>query len=161
MTSSYSVTTRDNPSKLGFSSRCSRAWPLFKLSLVSFSPSNTYIARYARVRRTEIYCAIARKLSHPTPNRVPSSLLEWPRCEGGRLVKLIYRTSLMGTVYLLLQYAEFLADLDECGNAFVEMLALVCSGNLYADTGLSLRYYGIEESGDVDALFLQCGGKTL
>ena len=24
---------------------------------------NTYIARYARVRRTEIYCAIARKLS--------------------------------------------------------------------------------------------------
>ena len=94
MTSSYSVTTRDNPSKLGFSSRCSRAWPLFKLSLVSFSPLNTYIARYARVRRTEIYCAIARKLSHPTPNRVPSSLLEWPRCEGGRLVKLIYRTSL-------------------------------------------------------------------
>ena len=94
MASPYSVTTRDNPSKLGFSSRCSRAWPLFKLSLVSFSPLNTYIARYAHVRRTEIYCAIARKLSHPTPNRVPSSLLEWPRCEGGRLVKLIYRTSL-------------------------------------------------------------------
>ena len=93
MTSSYSVTTRDNPSKLGFSSRCSRAWPLFKLSLVSFSPLNTYIARYARVRRIEIYCAIARKLSHPTPNRVPSNLFEWPRCEGGRLVKLIYRTS--------------------------------------------------------------------
>ena len=42
---------------------CSYAWPLFKLSLVSFSPLNTYIARYARVRRTEIYCAIARKLS--------------------------------------------------------------------------------------------------
>ena len=41
------------------------------------------------------------------------------------------------------------------------MLALVCGGNLYADTGLSLGYYGIEESGDVDALFLQCGGKTL
>ena len=74
--------------------KCSYAWPLFELSLVSFSPLNTYIARYARVRRTEIYCAIARKLSHPTPNRVPSSLLEWPRCEGGRLVKLIYRTSL-------------------------------------------------------------------
>ena len=76
--------------------KCSYAWPLFKLSLVSFSPLNTYIARYARVRRTEIYCAIARKLSHPTPNRVPSSLLEWPRCEGGRLVKLIYRTPLNG-----------------------------------------------------------------
>ena len=30
---------------------------------ISFSPLNTYIARYARVRRTEIYCAIARKLS--------------------------------------------------------------------------------------------------
>ena len=43
--------------------KCSYAWPLFKLSLVSFSPLNTYIARYARVRRTEIYCAIARKLS--------------------------------------------------------------------------------------------------
>ena len=74
--------------------KCSYAWPLFKLSLVSFSPLNTYIARYARVRRTEIYCAIPRKLSHPTPNRVLSSLLEWPRCEGGRLVKLIYRTFL-------------------------------------------------------------------
>ena len=43
--------------------KCSYAWPLFRLSLVSFSPLNTYIARYARVRRTEIYCAIARKLS--------------------------------------------------------------------------------------------------
>ena len=42
---------------------CSYAWPLFNLSLVSFYPLNTYIARYARVRRTEIYCAIARKLS--------------------------------------------------------------------------------------------------
>ena len=80
--------------------KCSYAWPLFELSLVSFSPLNTYIARYARVRRTEIYCAIARKLSHPTPKRVPSSLLEWPRCEGGRLVKLIYRTSLYTTLTL-------------------------------------------------------------
>ena len=74
--------------------KCFYAWPLFILSLVYFYPLNTYIARYARVCRTEIYCAIVRKLSHPTPNRVPSSLLEWPRCEGGRLVKLIYRTSL-------------------------------------------------------------------
>ena len=32
MTSSCSVTTRDNPNKFGFSSRCSIAWPLFHLS---------------------------------------------------------------------------------------------------------------------------------
>ena len=37
----------------------SYAWPLFNLSLVSFYPLNTYIARYARVCRIEIYCAIA------------------------------------------------------------------------------------------------------
>ena len=42
--------------------------------------------------KTKIYCTIGKKSPHPTPNRVPSSLLEWPRCEGGRLVKLIYRT---------------------------------------------------------------------
>ena len=41
----------------------SYAWPLFILSLVYFYPLNTYIARYARVCRTEIYCAIVRKLS--------------------------------------------------------------------------------------------------
>ena len=29
--------------------KCSYAWPLFKLSLVSFYPLNTYIARYVRV----------------------------------------------------------------------------------------------------------------
>ena len=42
--------------------KCSYAWPLFNLSLVSFYPLNTYIARYARVCRTETYCAISRKL---------------------------------------------------------------------------------------------------
>lgn len=57
----------------------------------------------------------------------------------------------------LFQYTELLAYLDECGNAFVEVCTLVASRNLYADTGLVLRYYGVVETGDIDALFLKLG----
>ena len=37
------------------------AWSILILLLVSFFSSNTYIARYARICRTEIYCAIGPK----------------------------------------------------------------------------------------------------
>ena len=117
LASPCSVATRDSLSKLSLSTRCSVAFQALTCIFLSFKHlhSPLWLRRrlaaarhswkqvfallspctiFARVRRTEIYCAIARKLSHPTPNRVPSSLLEWPRCEGGRLVKLIYRTSL-------------------------------------------------------------------
>ena len=61
----------------------------------------------------------------------------------------------------LLQHTEFFADLDEGGDALVEVLALVAGGELDADAGFALRYDGIVEAGDVDAFFLHLGGEDL
>ena len=61
----------------------------------------------------------------------------------------------------LLQHAEFFADLDEGGDALVEVLALVAGGELDADAGFALWYDGIVEAGDVDAFFLHLGGEDL
>ena len=117
LASPCSVATRDSLSKLSLSARCSRAFHTLACIFLSFKHlhSPLWLRRrlaaarhswkqvfallspctiFARVCRTEIYCAIVRKLSQPTTNRVPSNLFEWPRCEGGRFTKLIYRTSL-------------------------------------------------------------------
>ena len=56
---------------------------------------------------------------------------------------------------LLLQYAEFLADLGEGGNASVEVLLLVAGGYLYTDTSLVFRHYRVVESGYEYAFVLQ------
>ena len=71
------------------------------------------------------------------------------------------RRSLSRLLQGLFQHTEFLADFDECGDALVEVFALVCCGNLYADAGLTLGNDGIEKSGDIDAFLLKCGGETL
>ena len=115
LASPCSVATRDSLSKLSLSARCSRAFHTLACIFLSFKHlhSPLWLRRrlaaarhswkqvfallspctiFARVCRTEIYCAIVRKLSQPTTNRVPSNLFEWPRCEGGRFTKLIYRT---------------------------------------------------------------------
>ena len=80
LASPCSLATRDSLSKLSLSTRCSIAWPLFILSLVYFYPLNTYIARYARVCRTEIYCAIVRKLSQANLLNIPwkKKVADWP-----------------------------------------------------------------------------------
>ena len=62
---------------------------------------------------------------------------------------------------LLLQHAEFLADLGEGGNASVEVLLLVAGGYLYTDAGLVFRHYRIIESGYEYAFVLQAGGHLL
>ena len=55
---------------------------------------------------------------------------------------------------MLFQHTEFLADLDECVNALVEMLFLVSRRKLHTDTGLIFRYYRLVEAGNIDAFFL-------
>ena len=62
---------------------------------------------------------------------------------------------------MLFQHTEFLADLDECVNALVEMLFLVSRRKLHADTGLVLRHYRIVEAGNIDAFFLHLGREHL
>ena len=53
----------------------------------------------------------------------------------------------------LLQRAELTADLDEGGDGLVEVMAFVCSGELYADTCLALGDNGVVEARDVDPFF--------
>lgn len=53
----------------------------------------------------------------------------------------------------LLQRAELTADLDEGGDSLVEVMAFVCSGELYADTCLALGDDGVVEARDVDPFF--------
>ena len=68
---------------------------------------------------------------------MPSSLLEWPRCEGGRLVKLIYRTSL-NSVYRFEEDGAlvFIRIIPRCCQAFdwgvKRLLLLDPSGSLTA-----------------------------
>ena len=49
--------------------------PLFALCMKQFKMSQI----------ENSFVPINRQSSQPTPNREPSSLLEWPRCEGGKL----------------------------------------------------------------------------
>ena len=58
-------------------------------------------------------------------------------------------------VYCLLQYSQFLSDLDKCCDALVQVLTFVTGRNLYTDTSLSLRNDGIIESSYVYTFLLQ------
>ena len=53
----------------------------------------------------------------------------------------------------LLQRAELTADLDEGSDGFVEVMAFVCGGELYADTCLVLGDDGVVEARDVYPFF--------
>src|SRR5262245_55595516 len=59
------------------------------------------------------------------------------------------------------QYTEFAADGRERFDGAVEMLALVCCGDLHSDAGLPLRHHRIEEPDDVDPHLQQALGEAL
>ena len=64
-------------------------------------------------------------------------------------------------VYGLLDHTELLAHLGEGGDSLVEVLAAVSGRELYTDTSLILRYYGVVEAGYVDTLLGHAVGEVL
>ena len=89
-------------------------------------------------------------------------------CSRGVLLRVKKESSLLATLFslhllelLLFDNAQFFTHFREGGDALVEVLSFMGSRNLYTDTGLILRHYGIVETGNKDTLFLHLGSHHL